>query len=211
MLYMSLHKNALNVVLVLNKQKGRDIELYLGARDFRDQSSQGLSGEILEAGLKGYFPGIGMDNGSEDIPPLSFDNPAVSSVSAIASLRDDKKEDFVQGLERLINATVSIQQFRAYFIADNIGNREANDMITAFNQLYSTLSPAETLQMTFNESETKGVSESFTDNFSESIGESISKTVTHTDGYSENYTDSDSKTDTNSDNYSRNITSIFVD
>lgn len=83
-------------------------------------------------------------------------------------------------------------------------------MINAFNQLYSSLSPAETLQMTFNESETKGVSESFTENFSESIGESISKTVTHTDGFSENKTESSTKTTGNSENYSRNIfTSIW--
>ena len=205
MLYMSLHKNARNIVLVLNKQNGSDTELYLGARDFSDQSSKGLSGEILEAGLKGYFPGIGIDKGAEIIPPLSFDNPAVSSVSAIASLRDDKKEDFVQGLERLINATVSIPRFRAYFIADSVGNREANEMITAFNKLYSTLSPAETLQMTFNESETKGISESFTENFSESIGESISQTVTHTDGYSENNTESNAETNGSSENHSLNI------
>ena len=205
MLFISLHKNARNIVLVLNKQNGSDTELYLGARDFSDQSSKGLSGEILEAGLKGYFPGIGIDKGAEKIPPLSFDNPAVSSVSAIASLRDDKKEDFVQGLERLINATVSIPRFRAYFIADSVGNREASDMITAFNQFYSTLSPAETLQMTFNESETKGISESFTENFSESIGESISKTVTHTDGYSENNTESDAETNGSSENHSLNI------
>ena len=64
--------------------------------------------------------------------------------------------------------------------------------------------------MTFNESETKGVSESFTENFSESIGESISKTVTHTDGYSDNETESDTETTGNSENYSRNkLTSIW--
>lgn len=201
MLYMSLHKCARNVILVLNKQVDGDIELYLGARDFSGNSS--VSGEILEAGLEGYFPGIGYK--PSGVPKLNFSKPAVSSVSAIASLRDDKKEDFVQGLERLINATSSIHQFRAYFIADSVGNREATDMINAFNQLYSSLSPAETLQMTFNETETKGVSESFTENFAESIGESISKTVTHTDGYSDNQTESDTATEGSSENYSRNI------
>jgi hypothetical protein len=202
MLYMSLHKSARNVILVLNKRNGGNIELYLGARDF--SGDKRVSGEILEAGLKGYFPGIGFKHQS-GVPHLKLSKPAVSSVSAIASLRDDKKEDFVQGIERLINATSSIHQFRAYFIADSVGNKEATDMINAFNQLYSSLSPAETLQMTFNENETTGISESFTENFSESIGESISKTVTHTEGYSDNQTESDTATKGSSENYSRNV------
>ncbi len=201
MLYMSLHKTARNIILVLNKQNDGNIELYLGARDFSGNSS--VSGKILEAGLEGYFPGIKFQR--NEIIELNFPNPAISSVSAIASLRDDKKEDFVQGIERLINATSSIPQFRAYFIADSVGEAEVNSMISAFSNLYSSLSPAETLQMTFNESETKGVSQSFTENFSESIGESISKTVTHTDGFSENNTESDSETNGSSENHSRNI------
>lgn len=201
MLYMSLHKTAKNVILVLNKQNEGDVELYLGARDFSGNS--GVSGEILEAGLEGYFPGIGFKPNS--VPELTFKTPAVSSVSAIASLRDDKKEDFVQGIERLINATSSIPQFRAYFVADSVGNAEASDMIYAFNNLYTSLSPAETLQMAFNESETKGVSESFSESFSESIGESISQTVTHTDGYSDTVTKSKTDSSGSSENYSRNI------
>lgn len=206
MLYMSLHKTAKNVILVLNKQNDGDIELYLGARDFEGNSS--VSGKILEAGLEGYFPGIKLKHANID--RLQFSSPVVSSVSAIASLRDDKKDKFVQGIERLINATSSIPQFRAYFIADSVGDTETNGMINAFNQLYSSLSPAETLQMTFNESETKGISEAFTENFSECIGESISQTVTHTDGYSENKTENSTETIGSSENYSRNIlTSIW--
>ena len=201
MLYMSLHKKAKNIILVLNKQNDGDIELYLGARDFSGNSS--VSGKILEAGLVGYFPGIRFEQ--KVVGKLNFTNPSVSSVSAIASLRDDKKEDFVQGIERLINATSSIPKFRAYFIADSVGDAEVNGMISAFNNLYSSLSPAEILQMTFNKSETKGVSESFTVNFSESIGNSISKTVTHTDGYSENYTESNTEAEGRSDNISENI------
>lgn len=202
MLYMSLHKTAKNILLVLNKQNDGDIELYIGARDFSGKSS--VSGKILEAGLEGYFPGIRFEP-IKSIGAIKFKKPAVSSVSAIASLRDDKKEKFVQGIERLINATSSIPQFRAYFVADSVGDAEANEMISAFNNLHSSISPAETLQMTFNESETKGVSESFSENFSESIGESISKTVTHTDGHSEAVADSKAVSDGTNENYSRNI------
>lgn len=204
MLYMSLHNVARNVILVLNKQENDNVELYLGARDFNGTNR--VSGEILEAGLNGYFPGIEFK--SAKIPQLTFSQPSISSVSAIASLRDDKKEDFVQGIERLINATSTIPQFRAYFIADCVSNEEAGDMINAFNNLYTNLSPAESLQMTFSESNTKGVSKSFTENFTESIGESISRTVTHTDGHSDTLNDGISETTGESENYSRNILNL---
>lgn len=201
MLYMSLHNSAKNVILVLNKQKDGDIELYIGSRDFSGKNR--VSGKVLEAGLAGFFPGLGYK--AVNLPDVQFGEPSVASVSAIASLRDDKKEGFVQGIERLINATDAITSFRAYFVADSVGDNEAKEMVEAFNNLYSRLAPAESLQMTYNESESKSVSESFTDNFSKSISESISKTVTHTDGYSENTTNGKSKTTGTTINENPNI------
>lgn len=195
MLYMSLHKSARNVILILNKNSS-DIELYLGARDFSGINR--VSGEILGAGLNGYFPGIGFSE--TNLPILDFEHPVISSVSAIASLRDDKKKDFIQGMERLINATSSIPRFRAYFIADSISKQEAKEMIEAFNDLYTNLAPAENLQMSYNESESKSISDLFTESFSKSIGESISKTVTHTDGFSDTLTEGN----TQSNGYSKN-------
>lgn len=201
MLYTALHKKAKNVILLLNKQNDGDIELYLGARDFAGSSY--VSGEILESGLDGYFPGIGYK--MQAIPSLDFERPTIASVSAIASLRDDKKEDFVQGIERIINATSAIPRFRTYFVADSVSHSETKEMIDAFNDLYTRLSPAETFQMTYSESDSKSVSESFAENFSKSIGESISKTVTHTDGYSENSTKGKTSTEGISENYSGDI------
>lgn len=93
MLYMSLHGTAKNVILVLNKENGGDLELFLGARDFAGHSH--VSGEVLGAGLEGFFPGIGLTQ--SDLSPLMFKHPAVASVSAIASLRDDKKRKFRAG------------------------------------------------------------------------------------------------------------------
>ena len=82
-----------------------------------------MSGEILSAGLEGFFPGMKFTN---DVPTdIKFTHPSIASVSAIASLRDDKKETFVQGIERLINATSQICKFRAYFIADSVSNEES--------------------------------------------------------------------------------------
>ncbi|WP_372744414.1 ATPase, T2SS/T4P/T4SS family [Lutibacter sp.] len=188
---MSLHKTARSVILVLDKQNNGDIELFIGARDI--EGSKNVSGEILNAGMEGYFPGIGLKNAKPS--DVNFPHPHIISVSAIASFRDEKKENFVQGLERLINATSSISKFRSYFIADSVNNEEAKSMIDAFNNLYTSLSPALSLQNSYQESESNGISESFTENFSKSIGESLSKTVTHTKGFSETVTEGTNKSE----------------
>ncbi|MST85237.1 ATP-binding protein [Hallella mizrahii] len=204
MLYMSLHKTARNVVLVLNKQKGQDLELYLGARDM--EGNKKISGKILESGIKGYFPGMTFEYVNDDvIRNIPFDRPSVSSVSAVASLRDDKKEHFVQGLERLINATAGIGRFRVFFIAEKVSNEEATSMMSAFNSLYTNLSPAENIQLTYNENQSHSVSETLSQNFSESIGESLSQTITHTEGTSKTTTEGTSISKGTSSNHSRNL------
>jgi len=203
MLYMALHKSAKNVALVVNKQNDGDIELYIGARDFTGRDN--ISGETLKAALMGFFPGMKIERASK-IKNVSeiFDRACISSVSAVASLRDDKKEDFVQGLERLINATANIPQFRAYFIADSVEKEEADAMLVSFNRLYSDLSPMESQQITYSENESKGVSESITKNFSKTVGENISQTVTNSEGVSKTTTigHSDTKSDSNNESKS---------
>lgn len=202
MLYMSLHKTAKDLVLVLNKQGGDDIELFMGARDFSGNSN--VSGEILDAGLQGFFPGVGVKMVNK-LPQQKFKEPSISSVSAIASLRDDKKEFFVQGLERLINATTSIPCYRAYFIAESIGEAETRKMIDAFCNLYTRLAPANSLQLTYNESENLGYTQSFNKNFSVSIGESIANTVSHSSGTSQTETTQRGVATSDSKNNTRNI------
>lgn len=207
MLYNSLHKNARNVALVLNKKSEEEIELYIGARDYGKEER--ITGEILEAGLNGFFPGIEYERvKNSDIFGLKSENNNlklgeeiyVTSVSAIASLRDDKKEEFVQGLERLINATDTIKHFKAFFIAEGVSYEESKNIMESFSKLYTSLSPTENLQMTYNESESKGISESFTENFSKTVGENISRTLTHTDGFTD--TAGESYAEGSSENYS---------
>ncbi len=186
MLYMSLHNVAKNVVLVVNKNEQGKINLYLGARDF--EGSLNVSGEILDAGLHGYLPGIKSELYADGTPGNVYSSPSVSSVSGLASLRDDKKEQFVQSIDKLINATYNISMFTAFFIADNVSNAEAHNIIAAFNDIHNRLSPMAETQLTISENETKGTSHTISENFSESISKSLSHTVTNSEGFNEGRT-----------------------
>lgn len=186
MLYMSLHNVAQNVILIVNKNEHRQIELFLGARDF--SGALNVSGEILAAGLYGYLPGIKTVIHSKGTLGNKYEKSFVSSVSGLASLRDDKKKDFVQSIDRLINATSQIPMFTAYFVADNVSNMEAQQMIAAFNDMHNHLSPLVETQLTISESETKGTSYTISENFSKSISKSLSHTITNSEGFNEGTT-----------------------
>lgn len=202
MLYMSLHEKAKTVLLVLNKVNNGNVELYLGVRDYEGINS--VSGSILESGLQGYLPGVDAKKVSK-IKHGVFKTSYISSVSAIASLRDDKKQNFVQGIEKLINATCSIPEFTTYFIADSVGTEEAESMINSFNNLYTSLSPFSESQITISESKADSVSESLSKGFADSVSKNISKTISHSTGTNSSYSHSEGSSESNSENRNVNI------
>lgn len=203
MLYMSLHNVAKNIILVVNKNEQGKINLYLGTRDF--EGTLNVSGEILDAGLHGYLPGIRSEIYADGTPGNSYEKPFVSSVSGLASLRDDKREQFVQSIDKLINATYNISKFTAFFIADNVSDAEAQQMVAAFNDIHNNLSPLAETQLTISESETKGVSHTISENFSKSISKSLSHTITNSEGFNEGTTTTKGKSGGSSTNKSNNI------
>ena len=179
MLYASLHNVCGMVAMALHKEKNGIVDVYLGTRD--QQGSDYISGDILEAGLKGILPGITIENlsGKTMLEGFEKDKTAISCVSGVGSLSDDKKEHFIQGIENLINGTKSIPCFTAFIIADKISNEEASQIQTAYENLYSEISPLAQIQLSFNESESKGVTDTLTEGFNESISKNISRTISH--------------------------------
>lgn len=202
MLYMSLHEIAKTVILVLNKINSGNIELYLGVRDFEGNKS--ISGSILESGLQGYLPGVSAKKVNK-IKHGDFKAQYVSSVSAIASLRDDKRQNFVQGIEKLINATSSIPEFTTYFIADSVRTEEAETMIGSFNELHTSLSPFSETQISISESKADSVSESLTKGFADSVSKNISKTISHTTGTNSSHSTSNGTSESTSESKNVNI------
>lgn len=176
MLYASLHKVCGMVAMALHKEKQGVVEVYLGTRDV--QGSDFISGDILEAGLKGILPGISIELSDKDmVDGFEKNKIAISCVSGVGSLSDDKKENFIQGIENLINATKSIPSFTTLIIADKISGEEASQIQIAYENLYSDISPLSQIQISFSESESKGVTETLTDGFNESISKNISHTI----------------------------------
>lgn len=194
MLFSALHSEAAQVALVLEKKNG-STKLYLGARDNNDNAFN-LSGDTLEAAINGFLTGVHATvTDNNDVKDLTkqYSTPAVACVSGVASLKDDKKEDFVQGLERLINSTVSIPSYTAFFIADSVSETERISIVNAFQQVYRQLSPFAEFQTSLSKSETKNFTDTITEGITNTIGKTIGRTITNGTTYTTTDTSTEGK------------------
>jgi energy-coupling factor transporter ATP-binding protein EcfA2 len=172
-LYAAMHGEARQMVFVVQKEHG-EINFFVGTRD-NDNEGYFHSGELLKKGFHGVFPGVCLENSS----PLSNRSSecAISSVSGVASLRSEDNGSFIQGLERVINATSEIPKFTAIIIADNIDSNETSNIISGYKSLYSDLLPLAKLQRTYSVALNQSESETTTTGFSKSLSKSISRTI----------------------------------
>lgn len=198
MLYNALHSSARNICFLLRRGYCKDnksaVEVFMGTTDISGVNN--VSGDMLQRGLKGLFPGVSAEISGDVIQELkgSLDKTfAISCVSGVASLReDDKKERFVQGLEKLLDSTSGLK-FTVCFVAEQVADSECSSILSNYENLYSAISPMAEMQLSFSQSETRGVSETNSKNFTETVGNSLSKTITKGTAYSKSHTENSGK------------------
>lgn len=198
MLYNALHSSARNICFLLRRGYCKDnksaVEVFMGTTDISGINN--VSGDILEKGLKGLFPGVSTERSGDIVQELkgSLDKTfAISCVSGVASLReDDKKGRFVQGLEKLLDSTNGLK-FAVFFVAEQVEDSECASILSNYENLYSAISPMAEVQLSFSQSETRGVSETNSKNFTETVGNSLSKTITKGTAYSKSHTENSGK------------------
>ncbi len=114
---------------------------------------------------------------------------AVSSIPAIRNLNETKNNEFVQGLEKLID-TMRGKEYSAVIIADAMDNEKVEQMCAEYEDIYSQLAPFKTSTQTINAQEsitdTKGLVKGITD----TTNETIAKSLTHGTSESKTHTDS---------------------
>lgn len=166
------------------------MEVFMGTTDISGVNN--VSGDILEKGLKGLFPGVSTERSGDIVQELkgALDKTfAISCVSGVASLReDDKKERFVQGLEKLLDSTNGLK-FAVFFVAEQVEDSECASILCNYENLYSAISPMAEVQLSFSQSETRGVSEFSSKNFTENVGISLQKAVAKGTANSKSHTE----------------------
>ncbi|MCQ6558481.1 ATP-binding protein [Paenibacillus mendelii] len=199
-------------LIVLVTSDGTKTEFYIGTKSDSTPGSVSSCQKTLEKAFKGNFPGSELNrirnNQVEELMERVFTSEmessplAISAVSGVASLRSEDKADFVQGIEKLIDAMRG-DKFSILYVADPVPHGALNEIRRGYENLYTQLSPFAASDLQFSANDSTAVTEGLTQGFSESINQSLSKTQATT----ENMT----TTNNQSTNYARNIlTSAFV-
>ncbi len=163
------------------------------------------NGKALRDAFVGNFPGIELTAVHKvtdaekniickaDIIKDSFKNAkcisAVSSIPAIRNSNEAKNQEFVQGLEKLID-TMKGKEYSAIIIADAVSNDKIEAMCAEYEDIYSQLAPFKTSTQTVNAQSTTTDTEGIVKGVTDSTNETIAKSLTHGTAVSKTHTDS---------------------
>lgn len=207
--FSALHSNKSDLVVILKGEK-KHTDIYIGTKNTVSGNTKAYSSsETLRAAISGNFPGINLDNQlySEDVEELLYSinsnsQKYISSISGVPSLKNDKGDDFIQGLEKIIDGMRGKEYF-SVILATPVDRGILTDMELSYQSLYSALSPFESKQLTFSESDSSSVGESLSKGLSKSVAKSIGETKTITDSISQGSSITNSTSETKTKSYSR--------
>lgn len=172
-------------VMIVIRSTASGVEFYVGTRC--TQSSTAVS--ILEQALRGNFAG-------SEITPLrnaeisrtmheailSRENGTaknVSTVTLVPSMRDQEKENYVQGIEKLIDSMAG-RAYTAVLIAEPLGQKMIEEKKRGFEELYATLSPLSETTLAYGKNASYAVANGTFSSFSESINNSVTNSNSET-------------------------------
>lgn len=180
------------------KNDGRSIQYYLGVVN-KENKDVSTNGNVLYTALQGNFPGSDVEllknSEVESIFEKSFAEKQCRCVSAISGVASDKIEDlqendkFVQGLEKLIDATRG-QAYTLLVIADPVTKENLQMIRAGYETLYSQLAPFEKTELTFNSTNGLTVTEGTSESFSKGSNYSVTGTAGKSSGTSKTNTNS---------------------
>lgn len=160
-------------------------------------------GKVLRNAFLGNFPGTELKPvnpvttkttlGKKDIIINSFkDAKYVSSVSSIPAIRnsnESKNQEFIQGLEKLIE-TLKGKDYSVLIIADAMSNEKVEKMCAEYEDIYSQLAPFKASSQTINAqssiTDTEGIIKGVTD----TTNETLARSLTHGTATAKTHTDS---------------------
>ncbi|MBQ3161189.1 MAG: DUF87 domain-containing protein [Oscillospiraceae bacterium] len=204
--YSSLYSDKETALVLLLNGTENGVDIYIGAAN----RNVGVNGTVLpktidnmgnafEGIMEGHFPGtvVKRINGEETKKLIEkcFSNVnAIAAVSGIAALRNQneaKNEEFVQGMEKLIDSMRG-KTYTAVYLADVMSASKIESLCSTYEDIYSNISPFKQSVRTRNESDastgTTGTVEGVVNTINKSIAKatshstSESKTKTHTVG-----------------------------
>lgn len=192
--YNAVSQFANHVILLLVGKKSC-VEMYLGVQARGDA---GVANDILTEAFRANFPGsaisaLNISDGEKLLNAAvygytgnledEYREAHVGCLCAVPSLRGDKKDAFVQGIEKFID-TMHGQEYICEIIASPLSNSEIIQRTEGFEQIYSALYPFSKKSMAHGHNEGRTLTQGISDTISSSISEGISQSSGTTSGLS---------------------------
>lgn len=182
-------------IMIDVKENNAPANIYLGVKNDNDRNLKG-SYNTLKSGLTSNFPGTKIQeiSASQQLKKQLeeiFDEGAnhISSVSGVAGIRGKEKtehKNFIQGIEKLIDAMRG-HTYTALFIAEPVSSTQQSKVRIGYENMYSTLSAFRKSTWSYNENESVAVMHSLSEGTSETHTEGTNQTKTYTEGSSNSF------------------------
>lgn len=190
---------------IIIESNGLETNFYLGVKVSEDRLNYASEAkDLLEASIDATFPGSCTENLEKNAINALFDsfekfgqNGAIASVNISPNKNSEDKENFTQGLERLIEGMEG-KEFLALIIANPLSRSELLEMRSGFESIANSLSSLnkQTVSLTIGESNAMQKS------LSEQIGKSVSSGISRSESYAETNSVTLSKTKGESNGFS---------
>ena len=180
---------------------GKSIEHYIGTKTNNINEISTCQSALLGT-FEGNFPGSRLvtkdKNGLMDCLDKAFTsslgekNRIVSVVSGIPGFRSEDSNEFIQGMEKLIDSMAGCK-YALITIAEPVQPEKLLEIKENYEEIFSQLSPFAKITQTYSESDSSSLAESISDAITESVGNTISNTTSNTVGSSTSHTTSESR------------------
>ena len=169
---------------------GHGADLYIGVRGEAKAGMGNTAGNLLQDIFSGYFPGTRLEQlaGEQTNEQLDLDTKyyqrqqksyAITAVSGISSIATEEHEQFMQGLEKFLDATIG-RKFTGLIIADPIASTNLNYIKASYENAATQLSPLVKMQLSYGEQKSESIGVSICDGISTSFSQSLGTTETKT-------------------------------
>lgn len=195
-------------IFIIIDSDGLKTDFYMGIRSLDEDRTTSSIKNTLENAMTGQFPGIKTTNYTiEEIEGIlsRVNGTSISSVSCVANSKEvtqNRNEEFVQGLEKLV-LSMSGHKYTGIIIANTTDQNQLRDLRKGYENVYTQLSPFATMQVNYGQNSSKGTNESHADG----VNKSETKTVTESE--TEGITETTS-TGTSRSNSTENTTSKVI-
>lgn len=153
-------------VFILADSDGKKTDFYMGVRSLDDKRTTKSLKETLRNALCGQFPGAKtMDLLDKDVESVLAGIPS-KNIAAVSCVAQNKNEDFndnerfIQGLEKLAIAMQG-QRYTAIVLAKSMSSSQITDIRTAYETIYTHLSPFANLQLSYATNTALNISDAF--------------------------------------------------